>query len=458
MAASRVVVRLRGAVVGVVVVLVFLRPPLAPALAQLHHLARRRKAQVLRLVAGGRSDLLGHGLCRLLGELGPGQGVRRRKVPVLSASVLFRLPCGPAGGLADLAGGLAGSSDRLAGGLADLARGVTGTPDRLAGALTDTADRLAGALTDTADRLAGAFAELAGGLADTARGLTHTLAEPADSLSGALAEIADGLAEPARELVHVADRLPCAFAYVADGLARALADLTDSLACAFAYVADGLARALADLTDRLARALADLTDRLARALANLADGLARALSDLADGIAGALAKHRKRLPGALADLLDCLAGLAHHVTGSSADVLDRLTEAVDELRVAVDGGHDAIDDRGHVVEADLEQCLRLDALDVDLELAQVDVHSDVQGDQVENLCLERHMGVEVGELEVDLVDLEHRDVEQHVRGLSGLGEWGGGIIAVLALGHGRLALDVLREAVLLGLLRRGPPP
>jgi hypothetical protein len=158
---------------------------------------------------------------------------------------------------------------------------------------------------------------------------------------------------------------------------------------------------------------------------------------------------------AVAHVLDRLARLADHVAGAGADVLDGLADAPDELRIAIDRGHNAIDDRAHVVEPDLEQSLRLDALDVDLQSAEVDVEPDVQCDQVEDLGLERDVRLEVRDLEIDLVDLDHRDVEQHVRVLARLCQRRGGVVAVFALGDCRAAVDVLREAVLLALLRRG---
>ncbi len=271
------------------------------------------------------------------------------------------------------------------------------------------------------------------------------MTEPTDRLAGALTKLAGRLPETAHELTRIAR-----------GLARGLADVSNSLAGALAHVSDGLPSALADISNSLAGALADLADRLASAFPDVADGLARALADLVDCVANSLTDLGKSFARALADVLDRLTGLADHVTGASADVLDRLTEAMDQLGIAVDRGHHSIDDRRHVVEANLEQRLCLDPLDVDLELAEADVDSDVEADEVEHLRLERDVRFELRKLEVDLVDLEHRDVEQHVRVLARLGQRGGGVVAVLLLCDGGATLDVLGEAVLLGLLRGGP--
>ena len=199
-------------------------------------------------------------------------------------------------------------------------------------------------------------------------------------------------------------------------------------------------------------ALAHLADGLSGSFSDISDGLARTLTDLVDGVAGALADLGQGFLRTLADLLDGLSGLADHVTRAGAHVLESLAEALDELRISVDRREDPIDNRAHVVEADLEKRLGFHTLDVDLELPELHVHTDVQLDEVEYLGLDRDMRFEVRKLEVDLVHLHHRDIEQDVRILARLGQRRGGVIPVLPLGNRRAALDVLGEPVLLSLL------
>jgi hypothetical protein len=57
-------------------------------------------------------------------------------------------------------------------------------------------------------------------------------------------------------------------------------------------------------------------------------------------------------------------------------------------------------------EADLQQRVRLDALDLEVDAAELGVDADVELQQVEDLGLERHPRLQRIELEVDLVDLE----------------------------------------------------
>ena len=97
----------------------------------------------------------------------------------------------------------------------------------------------------------------------------------------------------------------------------------------------------------------------------------------------------------------------------------------------------------------LQQSLRLDPLDVELDLPELGVDPDAQLHQVEHLRVQRHPRVEVVELEVDLVDVDDRDVEQDV-GLVGVADRPGvqeGVVLVLLLRHGRLAALVLLRPV-----------
>jgi hypothetical protein len=107
---------------------------------------------------------------------------------------------------------------------------------------------------------------------------------------------------------------------------------------------------------------------------------------------------------------DALSDAIEHLARAFADLLDRLSDAVDQLRIPVECGHHAINDRRDVVEPHLEQCLRLDPLQIDLELVEVSFDADVDFEEIEDLGLQRHLHLEVLDLQVDRVDLDHRNV------------------------------------------------
>jgi hypothetical protein len=90
-------------------------------------------------------------------------------------------------------------------------------------------------------------------------------------------------------------------------------------------------------------------------------------------------------------------------------------ERFEDLWVAVDSGEHPADDRGNPIEPYLEHRLRLDALDVQHDLAESNIRSDVEPEQVQHVRFQRHPRPQVINLEVDLLDLELRHVEQHVR-------------------------------------------
>ena len=119
---------------------------------------------------------------------------------------------------------------------------------------------------------------------------------------------------------------------------------------------NGTAGALADVLHGATSALADVLDRPLGAFSNILDGVARASSDLADALAG-----------------------------PCADLFERLPDALEQLRIAIERGQHAVDDRGDVVETRSQQRLSLDALDVQLDLPELDVNADAQLDQVEYL-------------------------------------------------------------------------
>ena len=67
-------------------------------------------------------------------------------------------------------------------------------------------------------------------------------------------------------------------------------------------------------------------------------------------------------------------------------------------------------------QPNLEDGLDLDALDVEPHLANVGVNSDVESQQVEDLRTQGHSSHEVRDLQLDLIDLEHWHIEEHVLG------------------------------------------
>jgi hypothetical protein len=200
-------------------------------------------------------------------------------------------------------------------------------------------------------------------------------------LAGALADLADGLPGAAHEPLDVADRL-----------AGALPKTADRLSGALAHVAHGLSGALAHVADGLTRALADVPDRLAGSLANVLQSALRALSELL---------HR-------------IAGLTDSLTGALADLRDRAAQPFDELGVAVEARHEAVHDGSHVIEPRLQDRLHLDALEVEEDTAQMHVEPDVELHEVEDVRLDRQVGVEVVELEVDRVDAQLRNIEEDI--------------------------------------------
>lgn len=67
------------------------------------------------------------------------------------------------------------------------------------------------------------------------------------------------------------------------------------------------------------------------------------------------------------------------------------------------------------MKSDLQLRLCLDTLDVEVHRTQRDVRADIQLDQIENFGLERHMGPQILHIELNLFDIQHRNVEIHIR-------------------------------------------
>src|SRR5512139_2528041 len=102
---------------------------------------------------------------------------------------------------------------------------------------------------------------------------------------------------------------------------------------------------------------------------------------------------------------------------AASDLLERLADALQQLGVAIQREQDALENLGDVLEPRLEQRLRLDALDLQLDLPQVSLRADADVEQLSDLGEYGYPGIEVIDLDIDLVHLDDRDVGQDVRAL-----------------------------------------
>jgi ABC-type transporter Mla subunit MlaD len=213
---------------------------------------------------------------------------------------------------------------------------------------------------------------------------------------------------------------------LAGGASRCLAQAADSLA-------RSLPEALPELPDPLAEALAELPDPLTQALAKLA----YALSELTDCAARPerlacrvrqpaerFARRSARLDGllcSLSDVVECLRQTAARPEGFLAEladaadgVVDGLHQALEDLGVAIERRQRPVEDVVEILEAHLQPRLHFDALDVDLDLAQVHVHAGDDLQQVCELRSQRQMSLELLDVDVDLVDVHLLDVDEDV--------------------------------------------
>jgi len=168
----------------------------------------------------------------------------------------------------------------------------------------------------------------------------------------------------------------------------------------------GLPSRLADLIGRLLRADADLLGHTANRLAGVVDRRTHLPTGLghrparADGLLGRSTHLVQRLGTGPAGPQRRLGGLAHLIDGPRhhpprtqrrlgglADVVhggvDRLEQGLKDLGVVVDGGQGAVQDVVEVLQPDLEHGLGIDALDVELDLAAVDMDA---GHQLEKIA------------------------------------------------------------------------
>jgi hypothetical protein len=209
--------------------------------------------------------------------------------------------------------------------------------------------------------------------------------------------------------------------HLPDGSTGSLAETAYSLSSCLPQPLADAAQALTDAAERLARSAAELAHSSARA-ERLSRSVREPTKCLTRGSAG--------LHGLLCGLADVVECLRHRSTWPErlltevADVVDRvvdgLDEALEDLRIAIECRQGAIEDVVEVLEADLELRLRLDSLDVDLDLSEVDVHSGHDLEEIRQLGAKCEMRLELLDVDVDLVDVHLGDVDEDVRIMAGL--------------------------------------
>jgi hypothetical protein len=376
--------------------------------------------------------------------------------------------------LSDVLHSRAGAFPNAFNGLARALDGLTGT-------LSDVLYGRASAFADLADRVARAFADLADSLACTRAYVfdrrTRTLTYLTDRMTRAFADFAHRVTRASAHVFHcrtgpradVFHRGACTGAnilysgagtgtYVLNGGTRPRAYVLDSRACASADVLD---RGVETLAYQIACTSADVFDRRVETLTHQ---LARAGTYV---FHGGVEPFAHQLAGASADVFDRRGEArplgAEQLACAFTHVFDRrayaFDEPLDDLRVAVYGGEHPVEDGGHVVEPDLQERLRLDPLYNELDPAEVRINPDRELHEVKHLSVERHLRPQVVELEVDLVHLDDRHVEQHI----GYRLVTGGairvvqhIVGILLLRYGLVGGDVRRKPVFLRFLDRGP--
>jgi hypothetical protein len=179
-------------------------------------------------------------------------------------------------------------------------------------------------------------------------------------------------------------------------------------------ILERLLGALSDSFDTLLCALAEPLDALLRTLAQLGHALLGSAPDSGHSLARTVADLCDRAPCTLPGALDRVPGVGQQVMRATAHVAERIADALEQLRVAVERGQDTSEDSGHIVQADLHERLRLDALYVQFHLPQPHSHAGVQLHEMAGLGQYRKVRPEVVKLELDLVDLHHGGVHIHV--------------------------------------------
>ncbi len=218
---------------------------------------------------------------------------------------------------------------------------------------------------------------------------------------------------------------------VAETFSHSLTGLPDALPDALPGLSEALSDPLAGLRDALSGALAEVSDPLPDALTELPDALPGALADVRERLVGALADLRKRLLGALAGVLGDISRGAEELPGSRTRVLDGPSDSAQDLRVSIKRHGDAIDDRVHGVKARIQKRLRLDAVDLELDLVEVCHRADADLGQPAHLRDHGDLSGQVLDFDLDLVDLDHRDVDDHIGSLFDLARIDNGVVVVV---------------------------
>ena len=207
---------------------------------------------------------------------------------------------------------------------------------------------------------------------------------------------------------------------------RSATSLLADLAGLLTELAHGAARRLPQITDRLSGPLAEATDGLPGTAGELPDSTARTerlpcrIRQTADG----LARHAARLHCFLCRLPHIAQGLADGATGAQCfltdvsdateRVIDRLDKTLQDLGIPIQRRERPIQNVVQVLQPHLELALRLDALDVYLNLAQVDVNPGHHLEQVGELGPKGQMRLQLLDVNVDLIDLHLRDIDKDV--------------------------------------------
>ncbi len=206
-------------------------------------------------------------------------------------------------------------------------------------------------------------------------------------------------------------------------LLSCLTYLPGGAACGLSRAACHLSCGLPELLPKPADSLADAPERLAGASGKLADRTARPerLPGRISQPPERLARGATRLSSLLCRLADIVQRLAHGTTrtksllpyvADAADrVVDRLDQALENLRVAIERRQCPVEDVVQILEPHLELRLSLDTGDVHLDFAEVDVDARDDLEKVPKLRAQRQMRLQLLDVDVDLVNLDFLDVD-----------------------------------------------
>jgi hypothetical protein len=181
-------------------------------------------------------------------------------------------------------------------------------------------------------------------------------------------------------------------------------------------------------------ALTETLEPLLGALPDALDALVGAAADSGDALSGPSADVLNGALGALAGGPDDVAGVGEQIVGSTTDVTQGLADALEQLRVTVEGGEDTGEDLRDIAEAGLQERLCLDALDVQLDLAEPDSGPRVDLHELPGLGEHGEVGAQIVQLELDLVDLDDGCVDVDIDRLVDLARIDDRIVGQVLLG------------------------